>query len=316
MQDTVFAPGAWIWTATRRPNHYALFAKTITLPTPAPLHIRITASSHYELWINGEWLARGPVHGDPQWCQYDTLAYTPRSAGPLHIAVLVHHEDAYVHCLLPAPGGVIAAFEGGDLRFGTDESWRCLTLDMWSQDVSKRGWALGYGEDYDAAREQTGWDAKIFDETGVEWANAVLVPHAETIWANYQPRMTPPLERRMIEPVTFDVWRAASAVCLLIQQPSTRNLPLILRPTHSLLIWVESTSAFITSTSKHPPAKLLKFPGPNCCAMADRGFGAKASLIPHAIAPKPGGNSSPRSVGAAFAICTLSCAASPSRHTR
>ncbi|MBW3637331.1 MAG: hypothetical protein KY445_12860, partial [Armatimonadetes bacterium] len=206
MTKEIFTPANWIWTAHERPNQYVLFAKTVELQSAAPLQVQISASSHYELWLDGQFIARGPVHGDPRWCQYDEISFTPRAAGPLHIAVLVHHEDAYVHCLLPTRGGFIAAFRGDNLNVGTDESWKCLGLEMWSQNVSKRGWALGFGEDFNARLEPAGWDDKIFDFA--EWENAVLIPDVANIWANYQKRMTPHLVRRLIEPVSFDAWQA------------------------------------------------------------------------------------------------------------
>ena len=211
MISSPFNSASWVWTSVSRPNQYALFAKTIEVETSAPLRIFISASSHYELWIDGQWIARGPIHGDPQWCGYDELSLTPRAAGPLHIAILVHHAEAYVHCLLPAPGGLIAAFESGKQSWRTDETWRCFDLEMWSQDVIKRGWALGFGEDYDAKREPSGWDAKVFDTSGAGWKPVVLVPNSETIWSNFQPRMTPHLKRRLVTAQTFDAWRAPGA---------------------------------------------------------------------------------------------------------
>jgi hypothetical protein len=208
MIEPIFAPGQWIWSAALKPNQYVLFVKTIEVESASTLRIRISASTHYELWINGEWIARGPVHGDPQWCQYDELEYSACGGRLLHIAVLVHHEDAYVHCVLPAPGGLIASFEYGNQKFATDESWRCFDLKMWSQDVARRNWALGYGEDYDAAYEPTGWQNKIFDTTGADWTNAAGVSNSRNIWSNYQLRMTPHLERRLVVASTFDAWCA------------------------------------------------------------------------------------------------------------
>src|SRR5690349_9439261 len=65
---TIFANGHWIWTEAQRPNHYAVFAKTVPLRRQEEVHVRITASSYYDLFLNGNYIARGPVHGDPRWC--------------------------------------------------------------------------------------------------------------------------------------------------------------------------------------------------------------------------------------------------------
>jgi alpha-L-rhamnosidase len=209
---TPFSVARWIWYEEPSSNAYALFARTVALPDPAaPVRIRITASYHYELYLNGAFVARGPVHGDPRWCQYDELEYVPQDGEPLlHVAILVHHSSGtHLHYLLPAPGGVIAEFRAGDLCFGTDTSWACLPLEMWRDDVPARGWALDYGEDYDATREPAGWQAKIFTpETTGSWARALLVEDADAIWGGYQERMTPRLKRRFIAPLRFKAFRA------------------------------------------------------------------------------------------------------------
>lgn len=208
MMEYPFSPGQWIWTPNEPRNQYALFVKSVPLNGPAPIHIRVSASFHYELFLNGQFVARGPVHGDPQWCQYDELTWTPTSEErTLHITILAHHEDVYIHSLSPAPSGVIAALDVNGQKFGTDASWKCRQLKMWSQDVAKRGWALGYAEDYDARLEPDGWDTKVFENID-DWEHAVLVADANQIWSNYQKRMTPYLQRRLVEPISFDAFVA------------------------------------------------------------------------------------------------------------
>ena len=79
--------------------------------------------------------------------------------------------------------------------------------DAGSQNAPKRGWALGYAEDYDARREPPGWDAKIFDVSG--WDAAVLVKNPP--WQGLSPRLTPHLERRLIPALTLDAFVAPDA---------------------------------------------------------------------------------------------------------
>jgi hypothetical protein len=211
--DPVFSIGRWIWTDTQRPNQYVVFAKTAPLPhQPDPIRVRITASSYYDLFLNGHYIARGPVPGDPRWRLYDELSFMPpEGALQLHIAIVVHHSvGTPILALLPAPGGVIAEVSGRDLQLGTDASWKCLSLQMWRQDVPERGWALDYCEDYDAADEPPGWDQKIFtaDDTA-SWPYARELATPEAVWSGYQARPTPYLEHQFIEPATFSAYRAA-----------------------------------------------------------------------------------------------------------
>jgi hypothetical protein len=202
----------WIWSKEPKRNQYVLFVQDVTLPdATTPLHIRISASFHYELYINGAFVARGPVHGDPQWCQYDEMLYGgDNKTTQLHVAILVHHSsEINLHYLLPAPGGLRAEFRLGEWRLGTDETWRCLNLPMWCEGVPLRGWALDYCEDYDAALEPQGWQEKRFPAyVMASWDRAVLVENADVIWGNDQTRIVPFLQRRFVPPQRFKAFRA------------------------------------------------------------------------------------------------------------
>lgn len=213
--EGIFGAAQWIWTGESSSPPYAALIKTVSLPSSGgdPIRIRITASSYYELYLNGSFVGRGPVSGDPLWCLYDELHYTPApDAVNLHIVVVVHNATApTILALRPAPGGLLAAFDGADLALGTDATWKFLTLPMWSSDTPKRGWAMGYAEDYDAEREPAGWPKRIFSTSVVESApNATPIPHPETIWAGYEPRSTPYLHYQSLAPARFTAYHAES----------------------------------------------------------------------------------------------------------
>ena len=217
--NDIFFPAEWIWTRDEHPNQYVALAAHTTLPAGLgdggtdPIRIRITASSHYELFINGDFVGRGPVHGDPQWCLYDELAYTPRSGvSEFHIAIVAHRATGTrILSLRPARrGGVIASFAGANgLAFGTDASWKCLPLTMWRHDAPERGWALAYSEDYDATWEPDGWQDRTFrPEVTRGWENAVVVPDAEAVWGGYEPRPTAYLRHDFVAPLSVTAFRA------------------------------------------------------------------------------------------------------------
>ncbi len=212
MSDYPFSPGAWIWIDETRTNHFVAFARTITAhEATRVVRLRVSASYHYELYVNGRFVNRGPVHGDPKWCHYDEVEYTAEEAQhEFRVFAVVHHSaDTHLHYLTPAPAGFIACVEAAGAVIGTDESWRCLTLPMWKDGVPARGWALDYCEDYDARLEPAWWQRKEVPAAALEsWKAAVKVAGAEKIWGGYQRRMTPYIRREVREPVTFTAWRA------------------------------------------------------------------------------------------------------------
>ena len=212
--DQPFEQAKWIWSPNHRKNHYALFVRSLELPGGSgPLRARVSASCLYELFINGEFICRGPTPCDPRWCQFDEFVYTPRpDVTTLHFAFLVYHSsDTYVHCRAPAPGGLIAEVRGRDILLGSDESWKRLDLDMWSEDAPERGWALAYMEDYDARLEPEGWADMVFPRRLTrDWPSAVAVENADATWTDYGRRMTPLLERDFVQPRSFRAFSAAS----------------------------------------------------------------------------------------------------------
>jgi len=219
-EKILFYPGKWIWCKKKNPNQYVLFCKNIICNKPETgLKIKITASSHYELYLNGNFIGRGPVHGNPKWQHYDEYIFNKEETEKLFggrnilsITILVHHTDFRVHYMLPAPPGLIAVFEINNNKFGADNSWKCFELKTWNQNVPKKGWALGPYEDYDARKEPEGWQKKIFTDSIINnWENAVLVKNSEKIWRNYQLRMTPAPGRNFISPVSiFSIYKAKS----------------------------------------------------------------------------------------------------------
>ncbi len=209
-----FGNARWIWSKKERKNQFVLFSRTIDLQarTPAQMSVRLCASCHYELFVNGVFIGRGPAHGDPQRCFYDdwTVALKPEDRR-VDISILVHHSSRiHLHYLMPAPGGLIAVIRAGRQRIETDASWRYKELDMWAQRVPPRNWALDYCEDYNAAREPSGWAEKRFPpERTSTWPQARLVPGADRIWSGYAPRRLPVIQRRFREPIHFQAWSAA-----------------------------------------------------------------------------------------------------------
>jgi hypothetical protein len=222
--DAGFVRGRWIWTEAPGPNQYVVFANTVALPPqPGPIRVRIAASSFYDLYLNGAYLGRGPVAGDPHWCLYDELIFTPAPAArQLHIAIVAHYSrGTRILALLPAPGGIIAELSGQDLQLGTDASWKCLPLAMWRQDVAERGWALDYCEDYDAVQEPPGWEQHIFPpETTATWPAATEVAPAKAIWSGYEARPVPYLVQRFVAPLAFSAYQAPGAGAARVEDVS------------------------------------------------------------------------------------------------
>ena len=83
----------WLDSAPVGRQVYAAFRKRFNLaevPSAATLHL--FADSRYHLWINGQYVDRGPCRFDPVAPEYDTLDVRPwLKQGANVVVVLVHH---------------------------------------------------------------------------------------------------------------------------------------------------------------------------------------------------------------------------------
>jgi len=201
----------WIWSENNSRNQHVLFVKNVkSTKLPGKLNIKITAAYHYELFINGKFISRGPVHGNPENCLFDELYYDLTNDKELNIAIIVnYYKDTHIHYLIPTEtGGLAAEFSSEDLSFSTDETWKCIDLDMWKVDAPEKSLMINYLEDYDSRKEPQGWDDKYFtNEIIKDWDNAVLIPDYDKIWSNYSPRPVPYLKRKLITPKSFTAFK-------------------------------------------------------------------------------------------------------------
>ena len=187
------APARLIWAPTSgaRANQFVVFARTLPA-TNQPIRVRICASQSYELYLNGQFVGRGPVTGSDSWRLFDEYFWTPASdVSSVEVAIVALHETPSPAAVWPVEAGVIASFASDDWEIGTDEDWHCLELESWRATEVKRGGALGFCEDYDANLAPAGWDEKVF-VPAENWESARETAPPAVEW---QPRFTPYLKR-------------------------------------------------------------------------------------------------------------------------
>ena len=118
-------------------------AKTFDLTAePKSASLRLFADSRYILWINGQYVDRGPCRFDPIGPEFDTLDVTRfLKAGANVIAVLVHHYhdgkpqdngDSFCGRIMRHQPGLTTVLELTDAgattqTIKTDATWRVST---------------------------------------------------------------------------------------------------------------------------------------------------------------------------------------------
>lgn len=192
--------GAFVWTQGDRPAEqtYAAFRKTFESDkAPSSATLRIFGDTRYVLWINGQYVSRGPCRFDPKRPEYDVLDVAKYLRRGRNVVVVLSHyyskgdgsEYNGSARLMQHRPGLTAELEltqpdGSATRLQTDASWRCTTQTRHLPSPES------YGSVYDRidARIDSGdWNGMDFDDSN--WPAAV--PLAANGWEPLQVRSIP-----------------------------------------------------------------------------------------------------------------------------
>lgn len=192
----------WIWVPKRPAtelNIYSRFRKTFDLANvPGEALAHISADSRYMLYVNGTFVCRGIPMCDPLYMYYDTIDVAPYlTRGNNTVAVLVHHygtgTSTYQHS---GRAGFLFKAKIGDELITSDESWKCCTVDAYTQDVPRicaRHMLQGFQEHFDARVDHADWNSADFDDSN--WANASVHANKSPLpvepWISMVPRDIP-----------------------------------------------------------------------------------------------------------------------------
>jgi hypothetical protein len=174
----------------------------------------ISADSRYKLYLNGQYVARGPARCDQIWQYYDECDIAPfLRSGTNVIAAVVHYYGERTGWCVPGRPGFL--FEcsletagGASSLVKSDATWKSLQAPMWSQDVPRVNDSLGFVEIYDARRDIEGWNLPEFDDA--QWRKVQIISpisgdqpplNSPYPWENLVPRDIPMSLEEEVAPV-------------------------------------------------------------------------------------------------------------------
>lgn len=169
---------AWIW-ADEKLDAKTIFARrTFNLnKVPEKAILRITASSKYKLFINGEYICQGPARSAPHHQNYDILDITKiLNTGENLIAVRVHHQDGKSSYQYEGRAGLLAQFDidNNDTILTSNSDWKVLIDPSWDKDAPKIGRFQQVVNDRVDFREYPkGWEELNFNDDS--WKNATVL---------------------------------------------------------------------------------------------------------------------------------------------
>ena len=201
----------WIWDdGVAMPYHHFVMArKVFTLPAAAArAALKITVSDRYLLYVNGDYVGRGPARSDPRFVSFDTHDVAARlRPGANTIAVLAYHYGTINGYTRAARAGIfvqleIDAADGTRAIVGTDETWKLRAASGWSKAAARINDGIGIAEIYDARADPADWFRPGFDDSAWPAANTKLESARGALaWSYLEPRQTPHLREREVFPV-------------------------------------------------------------------------------------------------------------------
>lgn len=212
----------WIWIRGLPfgDNIMLCARKSFTLDQkPTETKLYITADSHYSLWVNGEFIGRGPARCAPHHQSFDVLDIASKlKAGKNVIAVKVHHTD-YTESYVDQPRpGLLFQLEiphvNQNIIINSDVAAKVQIENGWNITTPQvNGSNTARVENFDFRKSSLNWEQPDFDDSG--WDNAILIrqewwpPKKNNIkdfalmapWRKFVPRDMPYLVETM-RPVT------------------------------------------------------------------------------------------------------------------
>jgi len=156
------------------------FRRTFELPSrPASFVVHVTADNRYQLFVNGERVARGPARGDLFHWRYETVDIAPHlKAGKNVLAAVVWNfgEESAEAQLTYQTGFLLQGDTKAERIAETSKSWKCMRDDAYEpisgvKAVRPFYYAAGPSERVTAAKYPWGWEQPGYDDSS--WPAAV-----------------------------------------------------------------------------------------------------------------------------------------------
>ncbi|MCK4244860.1 MAG: family 78 glycoside hydrolase catalytic domain [Candidatus Omnitrophica bacterium] len=192
----------WIWQkGESAPRNYFLYFRKgfnlLSLPKKASLSI--SADSRYILYLNGEYLGRGPARSFPEHQQFDSYNVEGKLIeGKNVVAVLVHHFGESNFQYIEGRGGLICQLDYEKASVISDKNWKVKRCKAFARFVPRVSFTQGFEEEYDSGKEISNWQEIGFDDSS--WQNGIELK-GNLPWKRLEPRDIPFLSQEPVLPV-------------------------------------------------------------------------------------------------------------------
>ena len=211
--------GAWVWAepVEKARNAFAFFRRRFDVSAPGTLEIAVTADSSYILFLDGEFVCRGPARAHLDYYLYDTITLEV-APGPHCLAVIAHHiGEVNATVMTGRPGLLVAALvrqERTEENLSTgDVGWTCRLPDAWRTNFPYMMSHFGFWEECNHRKLSFDWMRPAFDDAGWGAPTVIGQPPCPP-WSRLSPRDIPLPRNEALEAVqvvALGEWRRGDA---------------------------------------------------------------------------------------------------------
>ena len=205
---------SFIWTRESSPTNQSLqvgFRRSVVLPVaPVAARLHLFAYTRYQLFVNGDYVGRGPNRFENRRPEYDTWDIAARlHAGTNVLAVLVHRDwpgenakstGMTLSRIRRHAPGFTARLElqatGPATVIPTDESWHAFAETGYGQPVQHSYSSIP--DNFNAPSSPGDWTAVDFDDRNLPLAERLDTSNRE-VWPVLSPRTIPLLREKAVE---------------------------------------------------------------------------------------------------------------------
>lgn len=168
----------WIWATPTglEPDTYVYFRRAFTLASlpMGEVFIRISACTHYQLYVNGHKVGFGPPISDPLRCYFDSHDIRPYlKEGVNLIATCAYSLATATEDTKKERGRFIFQgridLPGKSVILDTGREWKCLIPKTWRRNAPRQSMQLHYVEIADFRENPEGWKTVDFNDSN--WAD-------------------------------------------------------------------------------------------------------------------------------------------------
>lgn len=198
----------WIWyqKPVGEKNCFVLFRKSFQMEQAAQAATAlITADSRYKLYVNGQYVGRGPVRYKPSHIFFDQYDVAPHlTPGKNTIAVVAHFLGVPTEQYLVGTEGflfelTVKAATGKEFTVASNETWKAFRATAWNSKSPREFWCQGFVEILDFRQLPKDWINAEFDDS--TWGPCFVIgPPPQEPWTNLVPRLIPQLVEKPTRP--------------------------------------------------------------------------------------------------------------------